>query len=105
MRYDSRLHALWYTLKNYTHSFLIHTLSSFVIEAKPIHTERVCKGVSDIAPLAMHSPTLLLLLQVLGSVIIFGDAFVMPQKKLPLQKDTHHRIILSEFPVMQMKAE
>lgn len=54
------------------------------------------KGVSDIAPLAMYSPTLLiLLLQVLGSVIIFGDAFVMPQKKLPLQKDTHHRIILS----------
>jgi hypothetical protein len=44
----------------------------------------------------MHSPTLLLLLlQVLGSVIIFGDAFVMSQKKLPLQKDTHHRIILS----------
>ena len=44
----------------------------------------------------MHSPTLLLLLlQVLGSVIIFGDAFVMPQKKLPLQNDTHHRIILS----------
>jgi hypothetical protein len=44
----------------------------------------------------MHSTTLLLLLlQVLGSAIIFGDAFVMSQKKLPLQKDTHHRIILS----------
>ncbi len=44
----------------------------------------------------MHSTTLLLLLlQVLGSAITFGDAFVMSQKKLPLQKDTHHRIILS----------
>lgn len=63
-------------------------------------TERVCKvssaQVSDINPLAMHSATLLLvLLQVLGSAIIFGDAFVMTQKKLSLQKDTHHRIILS----------